>query len=306
MHVRPFRFGVVTEGAQTGAEWKDKIRKAEDLGFSSILVADHPGAGMAPIAAIATAVVATTSIRVGSFVFNTDIRNPVLLAQEIIALAAISEGRFELGLGAGYLAIDYEQTGVPFENAGKRLSRFEEALHIIKSMLTEESTTFSGNFYSVVNAKGRSSSVPQVPIYIGGGGKRVLQLAAREADIVGFVPRNHAKGLDMQSATAEATAQKVEWVREAAGDRFSQLELSSMVFVVVISNDRDHVAQQMGRQFGLSPAQTLGASHVLIGTVDQIVDELLLRRERYGISYIEIHNRNIDVFAPIVARLADK
>ena len=305
---RPFRFGVVAEGTRTSAEWKDKARKAEDLGFSSFLVSDHPGVGIAPIAALAAAAVATTSIRIGSFVFNIDIRNPVLLAEEAITLTMLSEGRFELGLGAGYLSSDYEQTGVTFEDVGKRLNRFEEALHLVKRMLTEESVTFSGNFYHIVNAKGRSNSLQKfpVPIYIGGGGKRVLSLAAREADIIGFVPRNHARGLDMQSATADATALKVEWVREAAGDRFHQLELSSMVFVVAISNNYEQVAQEIGNRFGLSPEQVLGASHVLIGTVDQIGDEILLRRERYGISYIEILDKYIDIFAPIVARLAGK
>lgn len=304
---RPFRFGVVTERAKSYAEWCLKARKAEELGYSTFLVPDHIDKDIAPIAALMAAASATTTIRIGSFVFNNDLRHPALLAKEVATLDLFSEGRFEFGLGAGYLASDYSQTGISFDNAQTRISRFEEALYLIKKLLTEEdAVTFSGTFYTVEQARRAPGLVqkPHPPIYIGGGGKRILSFAAKQADIVGFAPKNSQKGLDMEDATAQAMTKKVEWVRTSAGERFSALELSCIVFRLIVTNARVQALQRAAGHMGLSVDQVATSPHLLIGTVDQIIDDLQVRRTQYGISYIEILEEYMEPFAPVVARLA--
>ena len=303
---RPFRFGVVTERAHSGAEWREKARRAEELGYDTFLVPDHSEKDIAPIAVMMAALDATTRLRVGSFVFNNDLRNPTILAKEVATLDLFSEGRFEFGLGAGYLLADYEQTGIAFESAGVRISRFEEALRLIKQLFVEEVVNFSGTFYTADQTKGlpRPVQKPHPPVYVGGGGQRVLSLAAREADIVGFAPKNSQKGLDFGDATARCTANKVEWVRAAAGERFTSLELSCIVFRVIVTNDRAQALQRAAGYMGLSGEEVAGSPHVLIGTTDQIAEDLQTRRSLYGISYIEVLEEYMELFAPVVARLA--
>lgn len=316
---RPFRFSVVVERAKSRDEWVSKAHIAEELGYDTFLVPDHIGKDIAPVAALMAATSATASLRIGSHVFNNDLRHPAILAKEAATLDMLSGGRFQFGLGAGANTLNYEQAGIQFDTPGVRLNRFEEALQIIKRLFTEDSVTFRGDYYTITNMKGlpRPVQKPHPPIYIGGGGKRVLSIAAREADIVGLVPKNGPKGLDMMSATAQSTAQKVEWVREAAGDRFNELELSCTVFIVIVTEDREHVAQQVASRFvlpreevkiagqvTLSAEQVLGSPQVLIGTVDQIIQNLQMRRELYGISSIEVLEERMEAFAPVVAGLA--
>lgn len=309
---RPFRFGVVSWGAHTRSQWRAFARKAEELGYATLLLADHVSMQSAPLTSLAMAAEVTTSLRVGSFVFCNDLRHPALLAQEVATLDLLSEGRFELGLGPGYMPSDYHQTGIPFDEAGTRISRFEEALHIIKHYLTQEQVHFHGKYYAIADLEGRPKPIqrPYPPIYIGGGGKRMLSIAAREADIVGISPRNGAQGVDMSDATLEATARKMGWVREAAGERFEQLELSCIVFQVVLIDSQTPADQSVGASFGppgTGAAHPMPRSvHVLIGSVDQIVDELLARREAYGFSYIQVIEHQLEAFAPVVARLAGK
>jgi len=168
----------VTERAHSGAEWREKARRAEELGYDTFLVPDHSEKDIAPIAVMMAALDATTRLRVGSFVFNNDLRNPTILAKEVATLDLFSEGRFEFGLGAGYLLADYEQTGIAFESAGVRISRFEEALHLIKQLFVEEVVNFSGTFYTADQTKGlpRPVQKPHPPVYVGGGGERVRSL----------------------------------------------------------------------------------------------------------------------------------
>jgi probable F420-dependent oxidoreductase len=303
-----FRFGVVVERAQSRNEWIAKARRAEELGYATFLVPDHIDKDIAPLVALTIAAEATTTIRVGSFVFDNDLRHPAILAKEVATLDMLSGGRFELGLGGGYLQTDYTQTGIPFDAPAVRISRFEEALHIIKKLFTEETVTFSGQYYTITDMRGipRPVQRPHPPIYVGGGGKRVLSIAAQEADIVGFVPRNSRTGLNMKNATAQATLQKLEWVRATAGERFHQLELSSMVFLVIVSEDRSHTAQHVAGRFGLSAEQVLTSPQMLIGTISQISEDLQARREQFGISYIEVLEENMEKFAPVVAHLAGK
>lgn len=305
---RPFRFGVVAAHIQSRAGWISQVRKAEDLGYDTLLVVDHITTSLGPLVSLAVAAEVTTKIRLGTFVLCNDFRHPAFLAKELATLDLLSEGRFEFGLGAGYLPSDYQQSGITQDSVGTRLERFEEAIALYKQLFGEEKVDFQGKYYNVTGTQGLPAPFqrPAPPIYIGGGGKRVLSFAAREANIVGIAHKNSAHGMDLANTTGEPTAQKIAWVREAAGERFSQLELSVMAFRVIITDQREQVAQQVGGRFGISPSQVLDSMQLLIGTADQIAETLWQRRERYGISYIVILEESIESFAPVVAHLSGK
>lgn len=303
---RPFRFGIAGEHAKTRNEWIAKARLAETLGYHIFLVPDHFWIDVAPIAALMAAADATTSIRIGSHIFANDFRNPAMLAREVATLDMLSEGRFQLGLGSGYLPADYQQAGIAFDEPRVRVDRLQEAVQLIKQYFTDEAVNFSGRYYRVNNLKANGVHVqkPHPPLYIGGGGKRMLSLAAREASIVGFAPKSDAQGLHWDDSTVEATIRKVSWVHEAAGDRFYSLELATAVFIVVVTDHQMPVAQNIAAKLGITPAQVLDSLQVLIGTVDQIADTLRQRRERLGISYIQIGDAHIETLAPVIQRLA--
>ncbi len=310
--LRPLRFGVSVSQARSKAEWVATARKIESLGYSTLQMPDHLGQQFAPIAALQAAAEATQTLRIGSLVFDNDFRHPVLLAKEAATLDLLSGGRFELGLGAGWEGSEYVQAGIPFDQPGVRVSRMEEALHIIKGLFADGRVTFSGTYYQVTALEGFPKPIqrPHPPILVGGGGKRVLSMAARETTIVGFSPivRPDGSGQELTDATAEALAQKVEWVRQAAGDRFDDLELQVLVAEVVVTDDREQVAQfiatTMASGLGMTAEQVLEVPYVLIGTVEQLCDEVLARREGYGISYVTVFEKNMEAFAPVVARLA--
>lgn len=304
---RPFRFSVVAESARSHQDWLAKARRAEALGYSTLLVVDHLGFSIDPIVGL-MAVADATSLRIGSHVFCNDFRHPLLLARQVANLDLFSGGRFQFGFGCGYLASEYEQAGIPLDPPGVRLARFAEALHIVKTYFQQEQVTFTGNYYRVNGLKASVQAVqkPYPPIYIGGGGKRVLSLAAREADIVGLVARNNARGLDWSTALPAANREKLAWIQEAAGERFAHLELSTTIFIAVPSDHPGPVAQQIGSRLGLSGEQTLDCMQILVGSVDQMVDELQKRRELFGISCIEVTEAHMEALAPVVACLAGR
>ncbi|MBA2288346.1 MAG: TIGR03621 family F420-dependent LLM class oxidoreductase [Ktedonobacteraceae bacterium] len=302
----PFRFGVVAAHVQSRADWIAKARKVEDLGYDTLLVVDHLTASIGPLVALTLAAEVTSKIRVGSFVLCNDFRHPAILAKELATLDLLTEGRLEFGLGAGYLPTDYQKSGLALDRPGLRVSRFEEAIHVVKKLFTEETVNFKGAYYTISDLPGTPKPVqkPHPPFYIGGGGKRVLSFAAREADIVGIAHKNSAHGLDLSNTTTEPTTEKIAWVREAAGERFQHLELSVMIFRVVVTEHREGAAQQAGARFGLSAPQALSSVQLLFGTVEQIAEELWARRERFGISYIVINEEQMDAFAPVITRLS--
>lgn len=310
---RPFRFSAIVKHATSRKEWISKARAVEDAGYTALLIPDHLHIGIDP--AVALMMVAdTTSLRVGSHVFNNDFRNPALLAKQVATLDMLSEGRFQLGLGCGYDQNDYRQIGVAFDEAGVRISRLEEAVRLIKKYCTEESLTFSGTYYQMQDVQAlpksaqKSHSCP--PIFMGGSGRRMLSLAAREADIVGILPRGGPN----------STQQKLAWIQEAAGARFDQLELSVTVFMVAVTQQRVQTAQQVidgigltplaaqkiASQFGMTLDDVLGHTPLMVGPISQMVETLQERRERYGISCIEVHEPYLETFAPVVAQLAGK
>jgi probable F420-dependent oxidoreductase len=307
---RAFRFGVVCWQSRSRHEWREKARQAEQLGYATFLVPDHLQDQLAPVPALLAAADATTTLRIGSHVFANDFRHPVMLAKEAATLDLLSDGRFELGLGAGYLRAEYDQAGLAFEAPGVCVGRLEEAIRLIKRLLSEGPTTFTGTHYTVTDLPGLPKSVqqPHPPILLGGGGPRLLALAAREADIVSIVLRSRTdgSGLDLTDFTAASMARKVMQVQAAAGDRWTTLELSTLIQRVVVTDDRYPAATQLGERFGLPPEQVLESPYILLGTVAQLCEVLQARREQYGLSYIVVFEPGMDAFAPVVARLANR
>ena len=309
-NTRPFRFGLAAGSAPSGEAWAAQARRAEESGYATFLVPDHFVNEFPPIAALMAAADATSKLRVGSFVFDNDFRHPALLAKEVATLDLLSGGRFELGIGAGWHQPEYQQVGLPFEPAGVRVGRLIEALSIIKQFFTQESVTFAGEYYRVTDLGAFPKPVqrPYPPLFIGGGGKRVLTLAGQEADIVGLHLKVNADGtVDLSERTEAGLAQKAAWVRQAAGERFASIELSLLLRGVVITDNRQQVAEQRAReqnQPGVTAEYILTNPYLLIGSVDQIVEQLQQRRERYGISYLVVGEEDMEALAPVVARLA--
>ena len=320
----PFRFGWQAFNAENAADWRDKARRAESLGYSSFMLADHyigpgpalaathhPVQGIAAVPAIAVAAEATSTIKVGARVMCVDYRNPAVLVKEMATLDFFSEGRLEMGLGAGWLQGEYEAMGVDWDPAGVRVSRLADVVQMAKLLMADGEVDFVGRDGTGVRAVGfeglpKTVQRPHPPIMIGGGSKRVLSLAGREAQIVSFNFDNSSGmiGLGVPTSDADATDQKVAWVREAAGDRFDDLELEIGAYFTFVTDQGQATAEAMAPRMGLTVDQMLNHPHALIGSVDQICDELVRRRERYGISYVTVGDAVADAFAPVVARLA--
>ena len=290
----PFRFSVVIADAPSRTAFVTLARRAEELGYATLLMPDRTITGLAVLPALAVAAEVTTLLRVGSYVFCNDFRHPALLAREAATLDFLSDGRFELGLGAGVGPFDYRQLGLRFEDAGTRVGRLEEALSIIKRFFTGESVSFTGRHYTITEMRGSPGPVqkPHPPIVIGGAGKRMLSLAARETDSISLMYRLPAQGID---APNEALEQQLMWVREAAGERFESLELSQMAYVLAINDSR--IEREV--EGDAPPMPRIGMS------AGQAVEHLLEQRERYGFSYIPVYGgAQMENFAPVVARLA--
>jgi probable F420-dependent oxidoreductase len=253
------------------------------------------------------------TIRIGSYVFDNDFRHPAQLAKEAATLDLLSDGRFELGIGAGWDKADYDQVGLPFDRPGVRIERLTEAVAIIKQFFTQEAVSFAGTHYRVTGlpAVPKPQQRPHPPIFIGGGGERVLSLADREADIVGIHRKIKADGtVDASERTEAALERRVAWIRQAAGERFASLELNLQVGVA-ITTDRQRAAEELVQRVyaraghtGVTANVLLTSPYWLIGTVDQVVGQVQHLRATYGISYLMVGDYDMEAFAPVVARLA--
>src|SRR4051812_28905415 len=309
--MRPFRFAVQTSTAPDGRAWRERARKMESLGYSTLYIPDHFGDQFGPLVALTSAAEATETLRVGSLVFDNDYRHPVVLAKELATLDLLSEGRLEIGMGAGWMKSDYDESGMPYDRPGVRVDRMIEGLTIMKAKWGDGSATFEGQHYKVHNAQGlpRPYTSPHPPIVIGGGSPRVLGVAAREADIVGINP-NLAAGYVGPEVAAESTAerfhQRVQWVKDAAGDRFETLDLQMLTFFVQFVADRRAAAANLAPLFGLSVDDALEVPMALVGTVDDICDTLEERREKFGFNYWVVHEAEMEEFGQVVERLAGK
>jgi probable F420-dependent oxidoreductase len=309
---RPFRFGVNVRTAGSAGQWAEKARKVEGLGYSVLLVPDHLVDLLAPFPALATAAGATTWLRVGTGVLNNDFRHPVLTAREAATLDVLSDGRVELGLGAGHMQSEYEQAGLAFDPGATRVARLAEAVAIVTRLLEGEPVTFAGRHYRVTNhtIHPRPVQRPRPPVFIGGSAPRLLRVAAQHADIVGFTGiafRAGGTAPDVADFRAAIVDERVRLVREAAAARFERLELNALVQRVIVTDDRRKTADELTTRWPqLGGAELLASPYVLIGTVDEMVEDLRARRERWGISYYMTHEPFMEALAPVVARLAGR
>jgi probable F420-dependent oxidoreductase len=311
MNHRPFRFSVQEHHAHSAKQWRERAQAIESMGYSALYLPDHLNDQTGPIAALMAAADATTKLRVGSLVFDNDYRHPVVLAKEAATLDLLSDGRLDLGLGAGWLVSDYEQAGIPYDPAATRIDRLEEALKIIKGLFAGKPFSFTGKHYSIKEMEGRPLPVqkPHPRLLLGGGGRRMLRLAAREADIV-HVNYNLNEGRInpklVRTGLADATDEKLSWIKEAAGDRLEAIELGFTVFFASVTDDRESIASAMAPSMGFELRDVLEMPHFLIGTLEQIEEDLKARRERYGFSDVIVPGDAADSLAPIVERLAGR
>ena len=306
--MRPFRFGLQTSNAPDARTWRERARKVEDLGFAALFIPDHFSDQWGPLVALTVAAEATSTLEIGGLVFDNDYRHPVVLAKEIATLDLVSEGRAIFGLGAGWMRSDYEESGIPYDEPAVRVDRFEEAVDVYTQLFREGTATFEGSHYSIHGAAGQPRPSDGGPkLLIGGGGKRVLSHAARHADIVGVNPNLKSGATDQataQSAVADMVDKRIGWIKEAAGDRFDDLDLQMLTFIVQVGGDRKEVAELMGPAMGISPEQAYDAPLALVGSVDEICDQLVERRERWGLNDWVIHDPELDSFTEVVDRLA--
>ena len=308
-HPRPFRFGVMAAKAKSSTEWTDTAKKAEDLGYSALLMPDHFGDQLSPIPALSIAAAATKALRVGALVFANDFRHPAVLAKDTATLDLLSDGRLEVGVGAGWMTEDYSSTGIAHDRPGVRIDRMIEAVEVLRGLWGEDSLSFNGEHYTITEMNGLPKPVQAggPPIVIGGGGKRVLSTAARLADIVGVNP-NVGEGKigpeAIASMSSDATEQKLGWIRDAAGDRFADIEISILKFVTIVTDARNAVAEKVGGGMGMDAATLLASPHALVGSAEEIADELIAQRDRWQGSYVTVQSDALESFAPVVAALA--
>ena len=289
---RPFRFGVQLWTALSRAGWRDKVRKVEDLGYDTLVVADHIGDGVAPLQGLTAAADASGKLRLGTLVLDNDFRHPVVLAREVAALDVLSDGRFELGLGAGWLGRDYERLGLSFDPPAVRVQRLEESLEIVTRALAGESVSFSGMHYKVSDFEVQPQPVQNpVPLMLGAGGRRVLRLAAKRANIVGILPVAKPDG----SGFIEEEQGEVAFVRK--------IELNLLIQAVEIADDERAAAEKLAAEWEEPVDPILDMPFVLLGPVPAIVDKVLRLRDELGFSYLTLFEKDFERFAPVPAEL---
>jgi probable F420-dependent oxidoreductase len=314
--LHPFRFGLFAEHLLTPTDLIGTARRAEALGFATLLIRDHfieePfGHQLAPIAALATVAAHTERLRFGTLVFANDYRSPVLLAKETATLDLLSGGRFEFGIGTGFTQEEYGLAGIPFDRPGVRVDRFAEALRVFKGIWADAPLTFVGEHYTLTAYESYPKPVqrPHPPILVGAGGKRMLTIAGREADIVGLLSVATGGGVvtdDPHERTAATIQRKIGWVREGAGERFSEIELST-TGTIIPTDDRREAAATMIRERGwndVSVDDVLAMPGLFFGSIAQIIEQMRARRELYGLSYYVLSDAAMEIAAPIVAALA--
>jgi len=318
----PFRFGCQSYAASSAEDWRDQARRAEALGYSTFTAADHyigPGAALeaaghpvqdvAAIPAMAVAAEVTEKIRIGCRVFCVDYHQPVVLAKELATLNMFSGGRLEAGLGAGWLAPEYDAMGITMDRPGVRIDRLSEVTSLVRAFLAGEQIDMRGEHVTAYDfeAVPGGGSDHGATIMIGGGAPRILGLAGALADIVSVNFDNSAGKLGPASfagSTAEVTDQKIDWIRQGAGDRFDDLELETRAYSVTVTDSAAETVERMTAAFGIEAEQVRSHPHMLIGSVDTICETLEERRERYGFTYVTVSTRNLDDFAPVVERLS--
>ena len=296
-HPRPFRFLAAVQGVYGGTELASIARRSEAMGYHALVVPDHLIDQLSPTPTLATIAAATTTMRIGGFVLNNDLHHPAVLAQDLASLDHLSDGRLDIAIGGGWNKPEYDAIGLSFDPTPVRQARLEEAVTVLKGCFSAEPFSFAGEHYTITDHVGLPAPIqrPHPPFFIGGGGRRTLSLAGREADIVGLAPRIlKGQRSDPRSLTAAATAEKIDWVREAAGDRFDGLEFNIYPsgWPVTVTNDPRSVAREVidhhrGRTgIELTEDEVLDSPHLFIGSIDGLVEKFVALRERFAISSI--------------------
>lgn len=308
-HARRFRFAQQLVQAATGKDWAALARGAEADGFAVLSLPDHLGEQFAPIPALAAAAMVTERIRFSMFVLANDNRHPGILAKEITTVDVLSHGRMELGIGAGWTKTEYDALGMTFDKPSIRIERLGEAAKILRGAFTQDAVTFAGKYYNVTDLaiRPRPAQKGGIPILMGGGGPKMLALAAREADIVS-VASNNAKRPKMTDPldgfAFDKVAAQVAGVREAAGARFDALELNVRILAVAVTDDRDAAARQLYAQMQVPAEDLLSSPFAFIGSLAQIEDQIRRQRDQLGVSYYTVSQRHAAPLAPLVERLA--
>ncbi len=308
--MRPFRFAVYTNNDDHADDWAAFARRAEELGYAALYVTDHLSRQLAPPVALAAAAAATSTLRIGPYVLANDFRHPLIVAREAATLDRLSGGRLDLGLGAGWKRGDYRQLGIAYEPAATRIDRMLEALGIIRRLLSGEEVTHHGRFYQLERARVHPAPIqrPHPPIMLGGGGPRMVRIAAHEAQIVSFVPQFSATGRPMvRHATEAALERRAAIVRTAAGARIDEIDLDIFVGDARIIGGSGSVGASAGALVrSAGPALIGGSPYLLYGTTDGLRKAMLRRRERTGVNSYGIPARAMEDFAPIVAELSGR
>ncbi len=309
--IRPFRFGIQASKAGSRKEWVELAKATEDHGFSSLTMPDHFTDQLAPVPALMSAADATSKLRIGALVWDNDYKHPVVLAKELATMDLLSDGRLEIGIGAGWMATDYEQSGMVYDKPGVRIDRFLEGLEIIKHAMTGEKFSFTGAHYKITDYISAPLPVqrPCPPILIGGGGPRVLKLAAQLADIIGINPSMKDGVVNAETIThmtADAVAEKIKIVENTAGTRMQNIELNIRAFLVNICESADEAINGTANMFKVAPEMIANSPFALMGPPAKIAEDLLARRERWGLSYIIVGGEDVNSFAPVIKILAGK
>jgi probable F420-dependent oxidoreductase len=311
--MRPFTFLAAIQAVMDGKALAAEARRAESMGFHALVVPDHLIEQLSPIPALATIAAATDRLRISAFVHNNDLRHPAVLAQDLASLDVLSGGRLDVAIGGGWNKPEYDAIGLPFDATPVRQARLEEAVDVFKGCFGDGPFSFTGEHYSIVDLDGQPKPVqrPHPPFLIGGGGRRTLTLAAREADIVGLAPRIlPGQRSDPTSLTLAAAAEKIGWVREAAGDRFEDLVFNvyPSTWPITLTDDpRAEAARVVDGLRGraavdITVDEVLESPHLFVDSVDGLVERFQMLRERLGITSFMVGA--IDELAPVVERLA--
>ncbi len=307
--MHPFRFAVQQASASNAGDWSALARRAESLGYDLLVMPDHLNHQFSPFAALAAAAAATTRLRISAFVFANDYRHPLMLAREAATLDVLSGGRFEMGMGAGWMTSDYRGLGMTYDLPPRRIDRLEEAIPLVKRLLAGETVTHHGEHYQMERASAGVPTVqrPRPPLAIGAGGPRMLRLAALEAEIVGLVPGFSERGWPLFGQTTEkATAEKIAVIKEAAGERFEDLELNIWVSHAGLAGSGNSIRGSAWAATAGAATAVYGSPYVLYGRLGPLRDRLLRRRDALGISYYTVPSRSMESMAPLVEALAGK
>ncbi|HEX3907576.1 MAG TPA: TIGR03621 family F420-dependent LLM class oxidoreductase [Mycobacteriales bacterium] len=306
---RSFRFGVEMMAPFEGLTWAESARELEALGYSTLFVPDHFDEGYGPITAMATAAAATSTLRVASAVFAPDFRHPAVLARELASIDQLSQGRLEVGIGAGYQVADYRTSGIPMDPPGVRVDRMIEYVAVLRGLFADGPFSFAGKHFQIAALDGSPAPFRPggPPIFVAGGGKRMLSFAAAHADIVGVnptLPTSEARAAAARDALPGSIDEKLSWIRAAAGPRFDDLELHGWLRHAHVTNDAMALAEGLAAGFQADAAEVLDSPIVLIGDIGEIGERLHARRERWGYSYFTIQQSVAREFAPVVALLS--